>query len=91
LSGKILLLNVAEGRFPGTGYYGPQLAKRLRVRLDKLGLEDIGMSVRNVGGGRTKADMTLVKTTRTKTEREAQSLKAYGKGKNSTPVGGDDN
>ena len=81
LSGKILLLNVAEGTFPGRDYYGPRLAKRLQGRLDRLGLVDIGATVRNKGGGRQKS------VKKSKWEAEAQSLKAYGKGKNSNPMG----
>ena len=86
LSGKILLLNVAEGEFPGKGYYGAQLAKKLRNRLDKMGLEDIGTVARHKGGGRTKAELTLVKSGKTKAQREAESLKAYGKSKSGNPV-----
>ncbi len=87
LSGKILLLNVAEGRFPGRDYYGAQLAKKLRGRLDKLGLEDIGATAKNKGGGRKKQDLTLVRVRRSRPEAEAQSLRAYGKGRDSNPVG----
>lgn len=81
LSGKMLLLNVAEGQFPGRGYYGAQLAKRLRDRLDRLDLDDIGATVRNKGGGRK------LRVRKSKAEAEAQSLKAYGKAKDSNPVG----
>jgi hypothetical protein len=81
LSGKILLLNVAEGEFPGHDYYGAQLAERLRGRLDRLGLDDIGAAVRNKGGGRKKP------VRKSKAEAEAQSLKLYGFGKGTNPVG----
>jgi hypothetical protein len=87
LSGKILLLNVAEGGFPGNDYYGAQLAKKLRHRLDRLGLEDIGGALRNRGGGRKKQDLTLVRIRKSKLEAEIESLRAYGKGKVSNPVG----
>jgi len=81
LSGKMLLLNVAEGRFPGKDYYGAQLKKRLRIRLDRLGIDDIGATVRNKGGGRKKP------VRKSKAEAEAQSLKAYGNAKDANPVG----
>jgi len=87
LSGKLLLLNVAEGQFPGGGYYGSQLAKRLKNLLAKIGLEDIGTTQRNLGGGRTKAQLSLVKRRRNKKESDAESLKAYGKGIDANPVG----
>ncbi len=87
LSGKHLLLNVAEGQFPGKGYYGAQLSKKLRIRLDKMGIPDIGVAARNKGGGRKKEDLTFVRITRTKAERERQSLKSWGAGKNANPVG----
>jgi hypothetical protein len=85
LSGKLLLLNVAEGEFPGRGYYGAQLAKKLRSRLDHIGLEDIGGSIRNKGGGRTKAQLTLTTLRRTKAQRQTESSKAYGKSKAGNP------
>lgn len=81
LSGQILLLNVAEGRFPGQDYYGAQLAKKLQGRVHRLGLVAIGATVRNKGGGRKKP------VRKSKAEAEAQSLKAYGKGKDVNPVG----
>jgi len=77
LSGTILVLNVAEGEFPGKGYYGAKLAKKLRERLDEVGIQDIGAAVRNKGGGRKREDLTRVRITRSKAEREKQSLKLY--------------
>ena len=53
LSAKHLLLNVASGVFPGTGYYGPKLHERLQQRLKAIGLEDIG-SIQRARGGRKK-------------------------------------
>jgi hypothetical protein len=88
LSGQILLLNVAEGQFPGVDYYGAQLAKKLKERLAPLGMERIGGSVKNKGGGRKKQDLTLIRVRNSKSQLEAQSLKAYGKGKESNPMGG---
>jgi hypothetical protein len=87
LSGKILVLNAAEGRFPGRDYYGAQLAKKLQMRLERLGLPDIGGTARNKGGGRRKEELTLVRITKSNADREAQSLMAYGKSKGSNPVG----
>ncbi len=87
LSGKILLLNVAEGRFPGKDYYGSQLSKRLRTRLDALGIDEIGALSRSKGGGRRKEDLRLVRVRKSKGAAEALSLRAYGKGKNANPVG----
>ena len=87
LSGKLLLLNVAEGEFPGTGYYGAGLEKKLKARLKEFGLQDIGLIVRNKGGGQKKEDLTRVRIRRTEKERESQSLKLYGAAKNANPVG----
>lgn len=53
LSAKHLLLNVAEGVFPGSGYYGQRLNERLAERLDKIGLEAIG-DVKAAKGGKKK-------------------------------------
>lgn len=78
LSGKILLLNVSQGEFPGKNYYGAQLAKKLRARLDQLGLDDIGVSRRNVGGGRIREDRTRIRVRTSKKKAEAESLRAYG-------------
>jgi hypothetical protein len=50
LSGKHIILNVAEGFFPGSDYYGPKLEERLRERLKAIGLEDIGKVVVAKGG-----------------------------------------
>ena len=90
LSGKLLLLNVAGGKFPGADYYGEGLEKKLQARLKEFGLQDIGQVVRNKGGGRKKEDLTLVRIARTKADREKQSLKSYGAGKNANPVGSAD-
>jgi hypothetical protein len=55
LSGKHLLLNVAEGSFPGAGYHGDDLDKRLKERLSKIGRTDIGNVIPAQGGrGRAK-------------------------------------
>jgi hypothetical protein len=87
LSGKILLLNVAEGAFPGRDYYGSQLAQKLRRRLGKIGMEDIGAAKRSKGGGRNTEELTRVRSRRTKAKSRALSLQAYGSGKDSNPVG----
>jgi hypothetical protein len=72
LSGQHLLLNVAGGQFPGRGYYGSQLRKRLRDRLSAIGLDEIKMVSRHKGGRK------VTKMKRKQKEIEAQSLKAYG-------------
>jgi hypothetical protein len=38
MSGHLVMLNVAQGRFPGTDYYGPKLAQRLKKRRQELGV-----------------------------------------------------
>lgn len=81
LSGKLLLLNAAEGQFPGKDYYGARLAERLRTRLARLGLKDIGSVVRNKGGGVTRSQKTLVEERRTKVERDRMSLASVGASK----------
>ena len=87
LSGKHLLLNVAEGQFPGRGYYGDNLAKKLADRLAKRGISDIGQVVRNKGGGRTKAQLRLLEARQDPKVAAAMSLKAYGAGKDALPTG----
>lgn len=54
LSGKHILLNVAQGRFPGEGYYGPRLKDRLIERLKPLGWTDLEWGNRK-GGRRRKS------------------------------------
>ena len=36
VSGQLVMLNVAEGRFPGEGYYGARIAESLRRRKQKM-------------------------------------------------------
>ena len=55
LSGKHILLNVAEGKFPGDGYYGPRLRDRLLERLKPLGLLELDWGNRKGGRRRKKA------------------------------------
>jgi len=90
LSGKLLLLNVAEGQFPGKEYYGSRLAERLDKRLGKLGLQDIGTVVRNRGGGVSRAQKTLMQERRTKAERNRMSLASVGHSQHGRKVGDSD-
>ncbi len=78
ISAKILVLNAAEGRFPGKGYYGAKIGAELRSRLKKLGLADLVTSQRNRGGGRRRAELRLVESRKSKKQREAEGLLAYG-------------
>jgi hypothetical protein len=71
LSGKLLLLNVAEGQFPGKGYYGARLSERLTGRLQSLGIENIRTVARHKGGGVTRAQKTLVQQRHAKVKRTA--------------------
>lgn len=89
LSAQLVLLNVAEGQFPGRGYYGAKLAQKLKDRLHEMGIERIGVVARNKGGGRTREELTQIKAGRSKRERELASLQAYGKGKDANQVGDD--
>ena len=38
VSGRLVMLNVAQGEFPGSGYFGDGIAKRLRARERELGI-----------------------------------------------------
>jgi hypothetical protein len=78
VSGRILALNAASGVFPGGGYYGASIGTELKRRLKALGLAEFGSVERARGGGRTTEERQLVKRTKTKKQREADSLKAYG-------------
>ena len=89
LSGKLLLLNVASGEFPGRDYYGSKLGEKLTGRLTNLGLTTLETVPRNKGGGRTREELRLQKIP-SKAEmkaREALSDKLYGAGsKSSSPA-----
>ncbi len=54
LSARHLLLNVADGRFPGTGYYGARLGARLAARLRSIGVTEIGHIKRAKPGRKPK-------------------------------------
>lgn len=88
VSGKILILNAAEGRFPGKDYYGNRIGSHLRSRLQALGLEDIGAIPRNKGGGQVREDLHMVRVRKSKKQRETDSLKAYGATKGRKVAGG---
>ena len=75
LSGKHILISVAEGRFPGTGYYGANLKGRLKERLEPYGLTDLGGVSRE--GGRRRVDVSRLPKKKSKKELEAEALKAY--------------
>lgn len=38
VSAQLVMLNVAEGKFPGDGYYGAKISERLRSRMRAMGL-----------------------------------------------------
>jgi hypothetical protein len=71
-------LNAAFCVFPSSEYYGASIGTELKRRLKALGLAEFGSVDRARGGGRTTEDRQLVKRTKTKKQREADSLKAYG-------------
>ena len=75
LSGKHILISVAEGRFPGSGYFGANLKRRLKDRLEPYGLADLGGVPR--GGGRRKPDESPLLKKKSKKDRELEALKAY--------------
>ena len=71
LSGKLLLLNVASGEFPGRDYYGSKLAEKLKSRLKNVGLTTLETVPPNKGGGRTRESLRLQKIP-SKTEMKAR-------------------
>lgn len=75
LNGKHLMLNAAEGKFPGGGYHGSALKAKLVTRLKKLGIETIGSTVKNKGGRRR---IRIIVTKEEKNRKEKLSLSTYG-------------
>lgn len=51
VSGQLVMLNVAEGKFPGDGYYGAKIGEKLRDRMRAIGLRrDARVDSHQAGG-----------------------------------------
>lgn len=57
LSGKHILLNVADGKFPGDGYHGSKLNERLLQRMNQRGIVSMSWRVQKSGRRRKLAQM----------------------------------